>query len=100
MRLLAVFLSALLLTVSAGGTAARDAEPRAVHVEPFFIAALVQDGLCGEGSGHGTCQLVPVDEMPGPILPFATEHAGFPIAPMAATGRSFAPQTPPPRSLS
>ncbi len=69
------------------------------QADALHAVSQMPDSLCGEGSGHGTCQLVIADQ---PLLFNLMPVAGsshFEIMPVAAHSRSFAPQTPPPRHI-
>ncbi|MES2913511.1 MAG: hypothetical protein V4753_00215 [Pseudomonadota bacterium] len=90
-----VFSSLLLATVI--GLAVPEGLSQGLHADAVQTVPLLQDSMCGEGSGHGTCQLV----AGGPPVLFGLrvdiESSHYEIKPEVADGRSLAPHTPPPR---
>lgn len=100
MRLIMTLLCSFLMLATVFGLAHSERSPHGVHADALHAQPLVPDALCGEGSGHGTCQLVVPSE---PLLISLMAVAGsshFEITPVMASSRSFAPHTPPPRHLS
>lgn len=99
MRVFMTLLCSFLLLATLLGLAHPDRWSQGVQAEAIQAVPLGSDSLCGEGSGHGTCQLV----VGGQPLPFSLRaDAGssqFEITQVVADGRSLAPRTPPPRHL-
>lgn len=99
MRAFMILLCSFLLLATLLGLAHPERSSQGVQAEALQSVPLVPDNLCGEGSGHGTCQLV----VGGQPLPFSLKAVAgsshFEITPVVADGRSLAPRTPPPRHL-
>ena len=70
-----------------------------VHADLPESLAPIDDGLCGDGSEHGPCQLLMSGAQSPPVLPPAAGSSRMRILPALASGRSLAPQQPPPRTL-
>lgn len=99
MRTIIALLCSFLLLAILFGLAHPEISPQGTHVDTLYAQPLIPDAVCGEGSGHGTCQLVISDR---PLLFSLTSVVGSPhftITPVAATSRSFGPVTPPPRRV-
>lgn len=100
MRLMMALLCSFLLLATLFGQAHSERSPHGAHADALHAQPLLPDALCGEGSGHGTCQLV----FPGePVLVTLMSVAGsshFEITPVMGSSRSLAPHTPPPRHFS
>lgn len=100
MRLIMACLCSFLLLATLFGLAHSERSPNGAHADTLHAQPLIQDALCGEGSGHGTCQLVFPSE---PVLVTLMAVAGsshFEITPVMGSSRSLGPRTPPPRHLS
>jgi hypothetical protein len=97
--IMALLCSSLLLAILFG-LAHPERTPHGLHADALHAPPLIPDALCGEGSGHGTCQLV----VPGePLLFGLMPVAGlsqFEITPVMGFSRSLVPNTPPPRHVS
>lgn len=100
MRAILVLAFSTLLLASLLGLAHPDRSANLSHFEDDHPAALLQDALCGEGSGHAACQIVAAAS-PGVhvVMAFAGTSL-FGIVPVKAAGRTFPPGTPPPRHSS
>ena len=97
MRLITALLCSFFLLAILFGLAHSERSPNGAHADTLHAQPLIQDALCGEGSGHGTCQLVFPSE---PVLVTLMAVAGsshFEITPVMGSSRSLAPHTPPPR---
>ena len=89
----------LLLLATHFGLAHPEQSSHRTQADALHAVPLMQESLCEEGSGHGTCQLVIADQ---PLLFGQTAISGssqFKITPVLAQSRSFAPHTPPPRHV-
>ena len=100
MRLITALLCSFFLLAILFGLAHSERSPHGTHADALHAQPLIQDALCGEGSGHGTCHLV----FPGePLLVTLMAVAGsshFEITPVMGSSRSLDPHTPPPRRVS
>lgn len=99
MRAILIFICGFLLLASLSGLSHPERLSHEPHADEHRTASLMPDSLCGDGSGHGTCQLVVGDQPSAISLMAATQSTGFEITPVAAAGRTFAPHTPPPRPV-
>ena len=100
MRLMMALLCSFLLLATLFGLAHSERSLHGAHADALHAQPLLPDALCGEGSGHGTCQLVFPCE---PVLVTLMSVAGsshFEITPVMGSSRSLAPHTPPPRYVS
>lgn len=92
-------LCGILLLAALFGKAHPDQLAHSVHQDMASNATLLQDALCGDGSGHGTCQLVGTETASfHNIFPFAGSSQ-YEITPVSASSVTLAPQHPPPRTL-
>ena len=99
MRTVMALLCSLLLLATLFGLAHSERSPHGLHADALHTQPLIPDALCGEGSGHGTCQLVLADQPPLVSLMADAGSSQFEITPVMAPSRSFAPRTPPPRHI-
>lgn len=81
------------------GLAHTDRSSHGAHAGALHTVLLMPEALCGDGSGHGTCQPVAADEPQLINLAAAPGSSHFETALVAAPSRSFAPRTPPPRRV-
>ncbi len=100
MRVIIVILCGALLFASLLGLAHLNGPADATHLGDNHATLHVQDVLCGEGSGHAACQLVVAGSSEVPNFTAPAGIAPFETLPVKASGRSFPPQTPPPRQHS
>ena len=99
MRKIMGLLCSFLLLATLLGLAHTDRSSHGTHAGALQTVPLMPEALCGDGSGHGTCQPVFADEAPGLNVVMATGSSHFEIAPVAAPSRTSAPDTPPPRRV-
>jgi hypothetical protein len=97
MRAILIFICGFLLLASLSGLSHPEHLSHGPHADEHRTVSLMPDSLCGDGSGHGACQLVAADQPSALDFMVATESTGFEITPVAAASRTFAPHTPPPR---
>ena len=87
-------LLATLLSVAHPERSSHGAQADAIHA-----VLLIPDSLCGEGAGHGTCQILVADQSHLFSQKAVAGPSRFEITPVVADSRSFAPHTPPPRQV-
>ena len=92
-------LCSFLLVASLMGLAHPDRSSHSAYADALHAAPLIPDGLCGEGSGHGVCQLVIADQPQLFSLMASAGSSRFEITPFAAPSHSLSPRTPPPRHI-
>lgn len=99
MRKLANILCGLCLLVALLWAALPDHSSHGAHVEHAQTAAVDQEALCSDGSGHASCQLVATATLSFFEVAPSAKPAQFVITPVSASSRAFAPQRPPPRTF-
>ncbi len=100
MRNLMVALCSVLMCATLLAQARSEPLSYAVGETETRAVAGVQEALCGNSSGHVTCQLVLAGQVASPMLKFAPTSFLLGFAPVRATSRIFSPQPPPPRHFS
>ena len=99
MRTIMALLCSFLLLATPFGLAHPERSSHGAQADALHAVLLVPDSLCGEGSGHGTCQLVVTDQPHLFSLMAVAGPTHFEITPVVADSHSFAPHTPPPRQV-
>lgn len=99
MRIVVGLLCSFLLLATVLGPAHPDRSSYGAHAGALHAVPLMAEALCGDGSGHGTCQPVVADEPQLINLVAAAGPSLFETAPVAAPNRTSAPDTPPPRRV-
>lgn len=88
-----------ILLLALFGTVHPDQVAPSAHQDMASTATLLQDALCGDGSGHGTCQFVATEIASfHNMSPFAGSSQ-YDITPVSASSVTLAPQHPSPRAL-
>ena len=91
--------SSFLLFATLFGLALPERSSHGAQADALHAVLLIPDSLCGEGSGHGTCQLVVADQLHHFNLMAVAGPSHFEITPVMADSCSFDPHTPPPRQV-
>lgn len=92
-------LCGILLLVALIGTAPSDHASHGGDADQAHTASLIQDALCGDGPGHGSCQIVAAVSASFPNVAPTAGSSRYVITAVSASNRGFAPRRPPPRSL-
>ena len=100
MRLIMALLCSFLLLATVFGLAHSERSPHGLHADALHAQPLIPDAFCGEGSGHGTCQLVVLGEPLLFGLMAVAASSRFEITPVMGSSSNLAPHTPPPRHIS
>lgn len=100
MRLIVFFFCSVILLASLYAPGRANSAAEASPGDGGQSTVVLPDILCTEGAGHVACQLALTHASALPDLAAIPGPSAYEIAAEMASGRSFAPHTPPPRQLS